>query len=228
MNDLIKINFDNDRATLSARELHEFLEVKEAYTEWFDRMAEYGFTNGSDFIGFYRESTGGRPSTDHEITIDMAKELCMIQRTEKGKQARQYFIQVEKEYNTPEKIMARALRIADETINGLRAMNARLEVENEIQRPKAEYFDELVNRNLLTNFRDTAKEFGIRERDFIAALVQRKYIYRTRDGKLMPYADRYEGLFEIKECFNEATNWRGVQTLITPKGRETFRLLLEG
>ena len=87
-------------------------------------------------------------------------------------------------------------------------------------------FDELVDRNLLTNFRDTAKEIGIRERDFITALVERKYIYRTRDGKLMPYADRNDGLFEVKECFNDKTNWRGVQTLVTPKGREKFLRML--
>lgn len=91
--------------------------------------------------------------------------------------------------------------------------------------PKAEYFDELVDRNLLTNFRETAKELGVKERDFIRFLIDRKYIYRDKKGRLMPYADKNDGLFEIKETFNEKTQWKGTQTLITPKGRETFRLL---
>ena len=119
-----------------------------------------------------------------------------------------------------------ALKDEQDKSKALQITNARLAVENEVQRPKAEYFDELVDRNLLTNFRDTAKEIGIRERDFITALVERKYIYRTRDGKLMPYADRNDGLFEVKECFNDKTNWRGVQTLVTPKGREKFLRML--
>lgn len=91
--------------------------------------------------------------------------------------------------------------------------------------PKAEYFDELVDRNLLTNFRDTAKQLKIKEKDFINFLIDHKYVYRDKKGKLMPYADKNNGLFEIKETFNEKTNWSGTQTLITPKGRETFKLL---
>lgn len=87
------------------------------------------------------------------------------------------------------------------------------------------YFDELVDRNLLTSFRDTAKQLEIKEKDFISFLIEKKYIYRDKKGKLMPYADKNNGLFEVKECFNEKTNWSGTQTLITPKGRETFRLL---
>ena len=98
MNALIKITYGGDRPTVSGRELHEFLEVNSNYTTWFERMAEYGFTEGADFIPFSEESTGGRPSINHQLTIDMAKEISMIQRNEKGKQARQYFIAVENEY----------------------------------------------------------------------------------------------------------------------------------
>ena len=93
--------------TVLGRELHEFLGVTTRYNDWFPRMVEYGFTEGKDFYSFLSESTGGRPSTDHLLTIDMAKEICMIQRTEVGKQARQYFIQVEKDYNSPEKIISK-------------------------------------------------------------------------------------------------------------------------
>ena len=116
MNELIKITYDNDRPAVSARDLHDFLEVKTAYKDWFPRMCEYGFTEGEDFCSFLSESTGGRPAQDAILTIDMAKELCMIQRNEKGKLARQYFIQIEKDWNSPEKIMARALKIAKDKI----------------------------------------------------------------------------------------------------------------
>ncbi len=225
MNELIKITYDNDRPTVSARELHEFLEVDTRYNDWFLRMCEYGFSEGIDFYSFLSKSTGGRPAQDAQLTIDMAKEICMLQRNDKGKQARQYFIQLEKDWNSPEKVMARALRIADERIKVLSAENAALTVDNTIMKPKAEYFDELVDRNLLTNFRETAKQLEIKERDFVRFLIDKKYIYRDKKGKLMPYADKNNGLFEVKECFNEKTQWSGTQTLITPKGRETFRLL---
>lgn len=107
----------------------------------------------------------------------------------------------------------------------LKAENSALVVQNQIAAPKAEYFDALVDRNLLTNFRQTAKELGVKERDFVAFLLEHKYIYRDKAGHLLPYASRNDGLFEIKECFNDKTSWKGTQTLITPKGRETFRLL---
>lgn len=119
MNQIINITMNNDRPTVSARELHEFLEVKTAFKDWFPRMCEYGFSEGVDYCSFLSESTGGRPAQDAQLTIEMAKELCMIQRTEKGKQARQYFIQLEKDWNSPEKVMARALRMADQKIQEL-------------------------------------------------------------------------------------------------------------
>jgi len=93
-------------------------------------------------------------------------------------------------------------------------------------KPKAEYFDALVERNLLTNFRNTAKELKIKEREFIQWLLDNGFIYRDRQGNLRPYAQYVPDLFEIKEWKNEKT--AGIQTLITPKGRETFRLLLKG
>lgn len=107
----------------------------------------------------------------------------------------------------------------------LTAANSKLTVDKQIMQPKADYFDELVDRNLLTSFRETAKQLGVKEKDFIQFLLDKKYIYRDRKGKLMPYAEKNNGLFEVKECFNEKTQWSGTQTLVTPKGRETFRLL---
>ena len=133
---------------------------------------------------------------------------------------------------SPEELMARALQVAQKTleerearISLLTAENSVLTVEKQMLQPKADYFDELVDRNLLTNFRETAKQLSIKQNDFVNFLLEKKYVYRDKRGKLMPYADRNTGLFEIKECFNEKTQWCGTQTLITPKGRETFRLL---
>lgn len=126
---------------------------------------------------------------------------------------------------SPEELMAKALLVANKTLAERDARISELTVQNTIMLPKAQYFDELVDRNTLTNFRETAKELGISEKAFIRFLIDKKYIFRNQRGKLMPYADRSDGLFEVKECYNEKTNWSGIQTLVTPKGRETFRLL---
>lgn len=121
--------------------------------------------------------------------------------------------------------IATALKEEQDKNKALQAANSALSVDNTIMKPKAEYFDELVDRNLLTNLRETAKQLHIPERRFIQFLVDHKYLYRDKRGKLMPYAEKNNGLFEIKECLNDKTNWSGTQTLVTPKGRETFRLL---
>ena len=126
---------------------------------------------------------------------------------------------------SPEELMARALMVAQRTLAERDARISALTVENQIMAPKAEYFDDLVDRNLLTSFRETAKQLEIKEKAFIAFLMEKKFIYRDKKGKLMPYAEKNNGLFEVKECFNEKTQWSGTQTMITPKGRETFRLL---
>ena len=232
MNEIIKINYESEKPTVSGRELHEALDVKTAYKDWFPRMCEYGFTEGEDFNPLKNEQVrdeGGRQVsrviTDHEITIPMAKEICMLQRNEKGKQFRQYFIRVEEAWNSPEMIMKRALDIANASVKKLQIRLSEVTVDNEIMKPKADYFDELVERNTLTNFRETAKQLEVKEKVLIGFLIEKKYIYRDKRGKLMPYADK-NGLFEIKETFNEKTKWSGTQTLVTPKGRETFRLLL--
>lgn len=129
---------------------------------------------------------------------------------------------------TAEELMAKALLVAKKTIEEKEAELSRRQVENAIMTPKADYFDELVERNTLTNFRETAKQLGVKQKAFINFLMERKFIYRDKRGKLLPYADKNDGLFEVKECFNNATQWAGTQTLVTPKGRETFRLLCQG
>jgi len=228
MNELIKITYESDRPLVSARELHEFLEVETDFPHWFTRMCEYGFADGADYQTFLSDGAGfGKASVkkDAMITIDMAKELCMIQRNEKGKIARQYFIQLERDWNSPEKVMARALDIAHKTINSLKADNSMLTVQNTIMAPKADYFDQLVERNTLTNFRETAKQLEVPPKKFVQFLLDKKYVYRDKKGKLLPFEEKNKGLFEVKECVNEKTEWSGTQTFITPKGRETFRLL---
>lgn len=127
---------------------------------------------------------------------------------------------------TPEELMAAALVVAQKTIEKQKVRLSALTVENQIMQPKADYFDEMVERNLLTNFRDTAKQLQMKQNTFIAFLLEKKYLYRDKSGKLSPYQQHIDnGLFELKECFNDKTGWAGTQTLITPRGRETFRLL---
>jgi len=112
MNELIRIDYENENPTVSGRELHAVLGVATQYKDWFPRMCEYGFIEGRDFSSILSESTGGRPSTDHARSVPMAKELCMLQRNEQGKKFRQYFISVEDAWNSPDKVMERALQIA--------------------------------------------------------------------------------------------------------------------
>lgn len=128
---------------------------------------------------------------------------------------------LEKALTSPDFLIELATKLKEE-----KAKNAQLTVSNQIMQPKAEYFDMLVDRNLLTNFRDTAKELGVRQKDFVRFLLDKGYLYRTAKGKLRPYATYVDGgLFALKEFANEKTGYSDTQTLITPKGKETFRLL---
>jgi len=169
MNELIKINYgeNSDRPTVLGRDLHEVLEIKTAYKDWFPRMCEYGFIEGEDFCSILSKSTGGRPSTDHQLTIDMAKELCMIQRTDIGRQFRQYFISIEEAWNTPEMVMGRALKIAQNQIDSLKYVNAQLETSVAVKdqqiselKPKASYYDVVLNCPDLLSTTKIAKDYG--------------------------------------------------------------------
>lgn len=135
---------------------------------------------------------------------------------------------VGQEAMTAEELMAKALLVAKKTIEEKEAELSRKQVENAIMAPKADYFDELVDRNLLTGIRETAKELGVKQKVFVDFLLDKKYLHRSKSGKLTPTAGKGDGLFEMKECFNEKTSWAGTQVMVTPKGRETFRLLCQG
>lgn len=134
------------------------------------------------------------------------------------------YINGQQEMN-PEELMAAAVLVAQRTIAERDARISALTVKNQIMAPKADYFDQLVERNTLTNFRETAKELEVSPKEFVSFLLEKKYIYRDKKGKLLPYEQKNDGLFQVKECMNEKTQWSGTQTLVTPKGRETFRLL---
>ena len=172
MNELIKINYENaDRPTVLGRELHEALEVKTKYADWFKRMCEYGFAENTDFVAISqkRETAQGNETTynDHQLTIEMAKEICMIQRTDKGKQCRQYFLELEKAWNTPEMVMGRALKIAQNQIDSLKYVNAQLETSVAVKdqqiselKPKASYYDVVLNCPDLLSTTKIAKDYG--------------------------------------------------------------------
>ena len=213
MNELMTVNYSKEIPTVSGRELHAVLEVKTEYKDWFPRMCEYGFVDGTDFRSFLSESTGGRPATDHEITVDMAKEICMLQRTEKGKECRQYFIELEKKWNDPASIMARALQLAERQIESLKTVNVQL-------LPKADYFDKLVSRDHLTSLRETAKELNISERYFVESLIENDYLYRNKRGVLLPMNGKNRGYFEVKDYCNTVSGHTGVQTLVTVPGKQ--------
>lgn len=147
MNELTTFNFDTQ--TVSARELYEKLNIKTPFTMWFDRMTEYGFTEGVEFFTKMLETSeqGGRPAKDYEISIDMAKEICMIQRTPEGKKVRQYLINLEKAWNTPELVMARGLKASQKLLAEAQERLKLLEADNEIMKPKALFADSVSASN---------------------------------------------------------------------------------
>ncbi len=174
MEEIIKINYNSERPTVSGRELHSALEVKTAYKDWFPRMCEYGFIEGVDFnpLIFERVQTEGgrdvkRQITDHQLTIAMAKELCMIQRSEIGRKFRQYFIKVEEAWNSPQAVMARALQFANNQLAILKHNNKELTDTIAVQnqqiaemQPKVSYYDVVLNCKDLISTSTIAKDYG--------------------------------------------------------------------
>lgn len=167
MDELIRINYDSERPTVNGRDLHDALQIKTAYKDWFPRMCEYGFFEGTDFCSFLSESSGGRPAVNHQLTIDMAKQLCMIQRTEIGRKFRQYFIQVEEAWNSPEAVMARALQFANQQLALLKHQNMELTDTIAVQnqqilemKPKVSYYDVVLNCKDLISTSAIAKDYG--------------------------------------------------------------------
>lgn len=162
MNALLEIKVDeNQEQAVSGRELHMFLGIETPYMKWFERMLQYGFDENRDFWTKMSESTGGRPSTDHLMKIDTAKELCMLARNERGKQARQYFLEVEREWNSPEKVMARALNIANNTINNLKLENSMQKQMIAEFQPVKEYVDTILSSTDTVTVTQIAADYGL-------------------------------------------------------------------
>lgn len=223
MSELIPIQ-DNDGAqAVMGRDLHDFLGIGKDYTTWFKDMTAYGFVAGQDFspISGKTSDRGGRPKQDHIVSLDMAKEISMIQRTEKGKQARQYFIECERRAKepaelSPEELMARAIKVADHTIKELEAKTADQALALEAAKPKVEYYDHCVSiESDVMTVKDWGAHFGLTEPLARQKLLDAKMIYRktqtrewsSRKGDVVDrneyraYA-AYRNLFDIRAQHN--------------------------
>lgn len=191
MNELINVTLnENHEPVVSGRQLHETLGVKTEYKKWFKRMAEYGFAENEDYLRVTQKcpTLGGlQDVTDHIIKLDMAKEIAMIQRTDKGKEVRKYFIQVEKDFNSPEKIMARALLMADKKIKLLESENESLLIELEEANKNADYLDLILQTKDSLTITQIAQDYGISARKMNQILKQER-IQRIVNGQWVLYA----------------------------------------
>ena len=208
----IPINYDGKQTMVSARDLHEGLGIKTAFKDWFPRMVEYGFTSGNDFNPLKNEQVRlegnrevKREILDYQISVDMAKQICMIQRSEKGKQYRQYFIDLEKAWNTPEQVMARALKLADRTIDTLKEENKKLIEDNERMKPKVIFADAVRASSSSILIGDLAKllrQNGVDtgQKRLFEQLRNEGYLMKTGSSRNMPKQKYVEnGFFQIKE-----------------------------
>lgn len=231
MNELLKVNYDNDRITLSARELHEFLGIKSVFTTWFNRMCEYGFQESNDFLPKLEESSGGRPLTDYEITLDMAKEIAMIQRSDKGKEVRQYFLELERRWNSPEAVMNRALEYSRKQVKALMEEKQGLIEENNQLKPKALFADAVSASNesiligqLAKLIRQNGYEIG--QNRLFEWMRENEYLIKKGERYNQPTQKSMDlGLFEVKE--RTITNPDGstritLTTKVTGKGQVYF------
>ena len=236
MNELLKIDLnENQEPIISGRELHEVLEVKTKYKDWFPRMVEYGFIEDVDYIAMAqkRATAQGNETTyiDHALKLDMAKEIAMIQRNEKGKQIRQYFIEVEKEYNSPEKIMARALNIANKQLETLKLVNKQQEQQIKELQPKA-LFAESVEASktsiLIGELAKILKQNGVDtgQNKLFERLREEGYLMKGGSSRNLPTQKAMElGLFEIKESVHNNPDGSirvNKTTKVTGKGQIYF------
>lgn len=231
MEEIIKITEHNGKRAVNARELHQFLESKYQFANWIqERITKYGFVENQDYEVFkenLKNSNGGRPQIEYALSVDMAKELSMVENNEKGRIARKYFIECEKiarEVAMASYQIEDPIKRAERWIEEQKEKKA-LEAKNLEMQPKAQYFDELVERSLLTGFRDTAKELGLKQSEFIKILIDKGYIYRTPKGELRPIAKYTNDLFELKDFKSISSDHAGVRTWITVKGKKVFQLL---
>lgn len=235
MTNLIKVTYENERPTVMGRDLHDFLGVKTAYKDWFPRMCGYGFNENLDFIAVAQKRATAQGNettyTDHQLTIEMAKEISMLQRNEKGKQARQYFIQLEKEWNSPEKVMARALKIADEKIQCLETENLQQKQMLAEFSPKASYYDVVLQTPDVVSATQIAKDYGKSAIWLNNILHENKVQFKQGGVWLLyqKYADK--GYTKSKtEVYNgsDGKQHSRIHTYWTQKGRLFIYDLLKG
>lgn len=233
MNELLKINTtDSERITVSARDLYEFLEATERFNSWFDRMKQYGLVENTDYTTVKKltevPNNGGvqiRELDDYQLTIDTAKQIAMLQRNEKGTQARKYFIQVENAWNSPERVMARALEIAHKTI-------ATLELENNEMKPKALFADAVSSSKTSILIGQLAKiltqnGYQIGQNRLFEKLRNEGFLSSRKGADWNMPQQRFveQGLFEIKESTHIDGNGVNVTTKtvkVTGKGQQYF------
>lgn len=238
MNKLIKINYNGEQPTVLGRDLHEALNVKTAYKDWFPRMCEYGFAEGKDFnllknervqIEGSRQVT--REVTDHQLTIPMAKELCMLQRSEKGKEFRQYFLKIEEQWNTPEAVMSRALKIANKKLDEIKNINYQLSEKIEQDKPKVLFADAVETADTSILVGDLAKLIkqngvDIGQKRLFAWLRDKGYLIKSGNSRNMPTQKSMDlKLFEVKErtISNPDGSVRITKTTkVTGKGQQYF------
>lgn len=209
MNELLSVNFDTQ--TVSARELYDQLEISKRFSAWFETNSQ-GFVEGEDFTSVLKgtevQNNGGiqvRELQDYNLTVDMAKHLCLMSRTEKGKQCRQYLIDLEKAWNTPEQVMARALKIANRTIDSLKEHNTKLVEDCERMKPKEIFADAVATSHTSILVGDLAKlisqnGYEIGQKRMFIWLRENGYLIKSGNSRNIP-TQRYieQGLFEIKE-----------------------------
>ena len=237
MNELIKIEVRDGQQLVNGRELHKFLEIKTPYTQWFERMREYGFIENTDYILVSQKSessniTGVKIVQDHLMTLNMAKEISMLQRNEKGKQARQYFIKCEEAWNSPEMILARANQIQSYMIEDYTKKIEILENKVKEDKPKVIFADAVATSQssiLIGDLAKLIKQNGVdtgqkrlfewmRENEFL--IKQKGESYNMPTQKSMNL-----GLFEIKErtVLNPDGSIRISKTpKVTGKGQQYF------
>lgn len=228
----IEVN-DKQEQTISGRALHEFLEVSTPYTKWFNRMTEYGFTENIDYIVtdiFVPNSNGGKQTQiNHKLTLNMAKELCMVQRTERGKIARQYFIQCEKAWNEPQAVMARALQMSQRVLAETQEKMNKYITENQ---PKIDFANAVQASNDCIYIRELAKilqqnGFNTGEKRLFKWLRDNKYLIKDRRDKdyNQPTQRAIQlKIFKVHKTVYETSlgEMTSTTTLVTPKGQQYF------
>lgn len=192
MDELIKTEQnENGEILVTGRDLHEFLDISTEYKKWFNRMTEYGFNENEDFIRVTQKSPtlgGIQNISNHHIKLNMAKEISMIQRNEKGKQARQYFIEVEKRWNSPEMIVQRAMQIQDKKVKELETRNSMLLQQNKEMKPKADYTSKILKNKGLVTISQIAKDYGMSPQAMNKLLNEYGVQYK-RSGQWLLYSE---------------------------------------